>query len=94
MRIGRTTMSAMRNLLTTCAGALALALVGATAQAQTLGFTSMQPRTINHTTSSAIAKVLKEKGGLNTQVQPTAGETVMIAIVGVISRNSASERAP
>ena len=42
----------------------------------------MQPGTINHTTSSAIAKVLKEKGGLNTLVQATAGESVMIAIVG------------
>ena len=42
----------------------------------------MQPGTINHTTSSAISKVLKEKGGLNTLVQPTAGESVMIAIVG------------
>ena len=50
--------------------------------AQTFGFASMQPGTINHTTSSAIAKVLKEKGGLNTLVQPTAGESVMIAIVG------------
>ena len=42
----------------------------------------MQPGSINHTTSSAIAKVLKEKGGLNTLVQATAGESVMIAIVG------------
>jgi TRAP transporter TAXI family solute receptor len=73
-------MPAIRSL--TAAGALAFALAGGAAQAQTLGFTSMQPGTINHTTSSAIAKVLKEKGGLNTLVQPTAGETVMIAIVG------------
>ena len=51
------------------------------AWAQTYGFASMQPGTINHTTSSAISKVLKEKGGLNTLVQPTAGESVMIAIV-------------
>ena len=29
----------------------------------------MQPGTLNHTTASAIAKVLKEKGGLNTLVQ-------------------------
>jgi TRAP transporter TAXI family solute receptor len=65
-----------------CAGIATLAISAGTAAAQTLGFTSMQPGTINHTTSSAIAKVLKEKGGLNTLVQPTAGETVMIAIVG------------
>ena len=52
------------------------------AAAQTYGFATMQPGTINHTTSSAIAKVLKEKGGLNTLVQATAGESVMIPIVG------------
>jgi TRAP transporter TAXI family solute receptor len=66
-------------------GALAIAIAGYggdAARAQTLGFTAMQPGTINHTTSSAIAKVLKEKGGLNTLVQATAGESVMIAIVG------------
>ena len=75
-------MSVLRFLMAACAGAAALALAGGVAGAQTLGFTAMQPGTINHTTSSAIAKVLKEKGGLNTLVQPTAGETVMIAIVG------------
>lgn len=75
-------MSALRFLMTACAGAAALALAGGVAGAQTLGFTAMQPGTINHTTSSAIAKVLKEKGGLNTLVQATAGESVMIAIVG------------
>jgi TRAP transporter TAXI family solute receptor len=75
-------MSAARRLTTIGAGAVALALAGGTVQAQTLGFTAMQPGTINHTTSSAIAKVLKEKGGLNTLIQATAGETVMIAIVG------------
>jgi TRAP transporter TAXI family solute receptor len=64
---------------------LAAAIAGlgdAAASAQVLGFAAMQPGTINHTTSSAIAKVLKEKANLNTLVQPTAGETVMIAIVG------------
>jgi TRAP transporter TAXI family solute receptor len=75
-------MSALRFLMAACAGAAALAFAGGVAGAQTLGFTAMQPGTINHTTSSAIAKVLKEKGGLNTLVQATAGESVMIAIVG------------
>ena len=42
----------------------------------------MQPGTVSHTTASAIAKVVKEKAGLNVLVQPTAGETVAIAIVG------------
>jgi hypothetical protein len=56
-----------------CTAIIAAALASG-AQAQTLGFTSMQPGTINHTTSSAIAKVLKEKGGLNGLVQPTVGD--------------------
>jgi uncharacterized protein len=72
----------LRVPMTALAGAVAFAITAGAAQAQVLGFTSMQPGTINHTTSSAIAKVLKEKGGLNTLVQPTAGETVMLAIVG------------
>jgi TRAP transporter TAXI family solute receptor len=42
----------------------------------------MQPGSLNHTSSSAIAKALKEKGGLNTLVQATAGESLIIAIVG------------
>ena len=42
----------------------------------------MQPGTLNHTTGTAIAKVAKEKAGLNALVQPTAGESVIIPIVG------------
>jgi TRAP transporter TAXI family solute receptor len=75
-------MATSRRLITMCAAAAALALATAAAGAQTYGVASMQPGSINHTTSSAIAKVLKEKGGLNTLVQPTAGESVIIAIVG------------
>ena len=62
--------------------------------AQTYGFAAMQPGTINHTTSSAISKVLKEKGGLNTLVQATAGETVMIAIVNRGEADFAMANAP
>jgi TRAP transporter TAXI family solute receptor len=54
----------------------------ASAVAQTYGIATMQPGTLNHTTGSAIAKVLKEKGGLNVLVQPTAGETTLIPMVG------------
>jgi uncharacterized protein len=75
-------MSTLRNLIAACAGATALAFASGAANAQTFGFAAMQPGTINHTTSSAISKVLKEKGGVNTLVQATAGESVMIAIVG------------
>jgi TRAP transporter TAXI family solute receptor len=60
-----------------------LAVLGAgTARAQTYGIATMQPGTLNHTTGSAIAKVLKEKGGMNVLVQPTAGETTLIPMVG------------
>jgi uncharacterized protein len=50
--------------------------------AQTFGLATMQPGSLNHTTASAIAKVVKEKAGVNALVQPTAGETVIIPIVG------------
>jgi TRAP transporter TAXI family solute receptor len=62
------------------AGAVALGTAGAVAQ--TYGIATMQPGTLNHTTGSAIAKVLKEKAGLNVLVQPTAGETTLIPMVG------------
>ena len=56
-------------------------LAGA-AQAQTVGIATMQPGTLAHTVASAIAKVLKEKGGINALVQPTSGESMALAIVG------------
>jgi len=70
-----------RGLLGASVAVAAIGLGAHAASAQTYGFAAMQPGTINHTTSSAISKVLKEKAGLNTLVQATAGETVMIAIV-------------
>ena len=60
----------------------ALALGTAAAAAQALGFATMQPGSLNHTTGTAIAKVVKEKAGVNALVQPTAGETVIIPLVG------------
>ena len=51
---------------------------GARPAAQTYGFATLQPGTLNHTTASAVAKVLKEKGGMNVLVQPTAGDQVII----------------
>ena len=54
---------------------------GGTASAQTYGFATLQPGTLNHTTASAVAKVLKEKGGMNVLVQPTAGDQVIIPMV-------------
>jgi len=63
------------------AGLAALALGTGTAAAQTYGFATMQPGTLSYTSSAAIAKVLKEKGGLNVLVQPMAGETTLIPVV-------------
>jgi uncharacterized protein len=54
----------------------------APAVAQTYGIATMQPGTLNHTTGSAIAKVLKDKAGMNVLVQPSAGETTLIPMVG------------
>ncbi|MGB7657210.1 MAG: ABC transporter substrate-binding protein, partial [Pseudolabrys sp.] len=62
-------------------GLAALVLSAGIAAAQTFGFATMQPGTLNHTSASAVAKVLKEKAGLNVVVQPTAGESVMIPLV-------------
>ena len=76
------------------AALMALALTAGTASAQTYGFAAMQPGTINHTTSAAISKVLKEQAGLNTLVQQTAGESVMIAIVNRGEADFAMANAP
>ena len=62
--------------------ASAFALATGRALAQAMGIATMQPGTLNHTTGSAIAKVLKEKAGINALVQPTAGEAVLIPLVG------------
>lgn len=64
------------------ATALLIPAANGAALAQTYGIATMQPGTLNHTSGSAIAKVLKEKAGLNALVQPTAGETTLIPMVG------------
>jgi len=60
---------------------VAIAASAETANAQTYGFATLQPGTLNHTTASAVAKVLKEKAGVNVLVQPTAGDQVIIPMV-------------
>jgi uncharacterized protein len=50
--------------------------------AQTVGFATLPPGSLNHTTASAVAKVLKEKAGINMLVQPTAGDVAIIPMVG------------
>ena len=74
-------MTAMRYLIAACAGAAGLALASGAAPGQTYGFSTLPPGTLNHTTASAIAKVLREKAGLNVLVQPAAGGNVTVPIV-------------
>ena len=63
-------------------GLTALAISSSIASAQRpYGFATLPPGTLNYTTSSAIAKVLKEKIDLNILVQPTAGDTAIIPMV-------------
>ena len=71
-----------RGLAGLCLALGTVALGAAPARAQTYGLATMQPGTLNHTTGSAIAKVLKEKASMNALVQPTAGESVIIPLVG------------
>jgi TRAP transporter TAXI family solute receptor len=71
----------MRPIATALAALATLALGASGATAQTYGLATMPPGTLSHTTASAIAKVLKEKGGLNVLVQPTAGESTLIPLV-------------
>jgi TRAP transporter TAXI family solute receptor len=69
------------------AGLAALALSSGIAAAQKpYGFATLPPGTLNYTTASAIAKVLKEKGGMNVLVQPTAGDAINLPMV---NRNEA-----
>src|SRR5712672_865540 len=63
--------------------ALAIAGIGSDrASAQTYGFATLPPGTLNHTTASAISKIMKERGGMNMLVQPTAGDQVIVPLVG------------
>ncbi len=72
----------LRPALALAAGAAALVLSSGLASAQKpIGFATLPPGTLNYTTSSAIAKVLKEKAGMNILVQPTAGDTAIKPMV-------------
>ena len=48
---------------------------------QAVGFATLPPGSLNHTTASAVSKVLSEKAGMNMLVQPTAGDNVIIPMV-------------
>ena len=64
------------------ATAIGIGLSPSPVSAQTYGFATLPPGTLNHTTASAISKVMKEKGGTNMLVQPTAGDNVIVPLVG------------
>ena len=51
------------------------------ALAQAVGFATLPPGSLNHTTASAVAKTLKERAGINMLVQPTAGDNVILPMV-------------
>jgi TRAP transporter TAXI family solute receptor len=76
----------MPTIIRATALSLAAAIAGfafaTAATAQTYGFATLPPGTLNHTTASAISKVLKEKGGVNMLVQPSAGDQVIVPMVG------------
>jgi hypothetical protein len=62
-------------------GASVASAISGVASAQTYGLATMAPGTLANTVASSIAKVMKEKGGMNVLVQPTAGESVLIPMV-------------
>ena len=63
------------------AAAVVAAGFSVVASAQTVGFATLPPGSLNHTTASAVAKILKEKGGINMLVQPTSGDSTIIPMV-------------
>lgn len=71
----------LRHLIVAAAGLVACVLAANGAAAQTYGFATLPPGSLNYVTASAIAKVLKEKAGLNVLVQPTAGDAVILPMV-------------
>ena len=75
-------MSARSSHLIAACAVVAFVSLPAGAFAQTYGFATLPPGTLNHTTASAVSKVLKEKGGMNVLVQPTAGDNVIVPMVG------------
>src|SRR5689334_7128915 len=80
---GGNRMSKLMRILAPLAASLAaLALsTGMAAAQKPYGFATLPAGTLNYTTASAIAKVLKEKSGMNVLVQPTAGDAVILPMV-------------
>jgi len=77
----RVLANALRHAFAALVATLAFALAGGNVSAQTYGFATLPPGSLNHTTASAVAKVLKDKAGLNMLVQPTAGDQIIVPMV-------------
>jgi TRAP transporter TAXI family solute receptor len=71
----------LRHLAAPCASALVVAASTFPASAQTYGIGVMQPGTLNNSTGTAIAKVMQQKLGFQTRLQPNAGETTLLPLV-------------
>lgn len=79
--LARSVHAAAARLIGLLIGVVSMAAGAGSAGAQTYGFATLPPGTLNHTTASAVSKVLKEKAGMNVLVQPTAGDNVIIPMV-------------
>jgi len=54
---------------------------GSAAAQKPYGFATLPAGTLNYRTASAIAKVLKDKAGMNMLVTPSAGDQVIVPMV-------------
>src|SRR5262245_49041674 len=63
------------------AAVLALALAPAGALAENVGMATSSPGSIYHSAGAAIAKVAREKGGVNVIVQPFTSPNVHLPVV-------------
>ena len=71
----------MRTLMLLGAGLAVAVSSNVAAAQQPMGFATLPAGSLNYGTASAIAKVLKEKAGMNVLVQPTAGDAVILPMV-------------
>ena len=71
----------MSQKLCCTAMALLLTAMGAPTTAGTIGFTTLQPGTINHLQAQVIGKVVQSHTGLQVRVIPVAGTTAVQAAV-------------
>jgi TRAP transporter TAXI family solute receptor len=73
----------LRRLTVACASAVLLGAFTLPASSQTYGIGVMQPGTLNNSTGAAIAKVMQQKLGFQTRLQPNAGETTLLPLVNM-----------